>query len=334
MFATPLTAWPATRVKSGPPLAVVATAPGNRWASFSRGGGSVRPVAARESVAVRIRPVTTSPAVKLATTRTLERMNLRNILRDVDATDASLVRLWNRHGEDAVLEIGGDAFDVDRLRQRERALEAAVSAFDAMELLARNIASGSGVACAADDHAAVFGVNLDLIARETRQFRGEHERSRRLVEIDRRRPAGRVGADELTDLFMQREQIAKRIPSGERHDSHRSTIDWRRATCATIARIYSHGFFHPSDATSKRDAHQARERLVPHHGSAPSHAGQQARAHPGADAQHPDAGARGSQVPRGRRRRARCPGRARDAVPLQRRRSFLFHGHVDVRANP
>src|SRR6266850_2705086 len=328
MFATPFTAWPATRVKSGPPPAVVATAPGTRWASLSGGA-----LAARESAAVRIRPVTTSPAMKPAITKTNERTKRRTISRNVDAACASLVRLWNRHAEDAVFQIRGDAVDVDRLRQREGALEAAVSAFDAMELLARKVASGSGGACAADDDAAVFGVNLDLIAREAGQFRGEHERRRRFVEIDRRRPAGCIGADELTDLFMQREQIAKRIPSGERHDSHRSTINWRRATCATIARIYSHGFFHPSDAASERDADQARERLVPHHGPAPSHAGQQARAHPGAHAQHPHAGAGGSQVPRGRRRRARGAGRARDAVPLQRRRSLLLHGHVHVRAD-
>ena len=77
----------------------------------------------------------------------------------------------------------------------------------------------------------------------------------------------------------------------------------------------------------KGHAHQGRERPVPHPRAPPPDAGQQARAHPVPDAQHPHAGARRPEVPRGRRRRARRARRARDAVSLQRRRQLLLHGH-------
>src|SRR5262245_55886712 len=225
MLATPLTACPATRVKSGPPAATVATAPGSRCSALLTGAegpdafdgadaveasGCFSTAAAPESAAVRM--VTATPPTKPAMTKTLERMTRRNILRDVDAADASLVRLGNRDGEDAVLEIGGDALDLDRFGQRERALEAAVSALHAMELLARNIASRAGGARAANDDAAVFRVNLDLLARQAGELRCQDEGGRRFVEIDRRRPAGSVAAHELTNLLVQREQVAERIP--------------------------------------------------------------------------------------------------------------------------
>ena len=77
-----------------------------------------------------------------------------------------------RDRQQAFLEIGGDALDVDRLGQHERAREAAVAALDAVVLLARHLAAG---ALAADDDAAFFGVNLDLVAGEAREFRGQHE---------------------------------------------------------------------------------------------------------------------------------------------------------------
>ena len=224
MLATPLTAWPAMRVKSGPPTRRRRGRLRGRRGDGSaalRGAGSISVRggrSARESEAVRIRPVTTSPAAKPATrARANEDDGCRRITDDFDMRWTTRVgRLRQRHGEDAVLQIGGDALDVDRFRQRERAREAAVAALDPVVLLAGHVfVRGAGAARAADDDAVVFGVDLDLVAGEARQFRGEDELGRRLVEIDRRRPARRVGADELTELLVQREQVAQRIPARE-----------------------------------------------------------------------------------------------------------------------
>src|SRR5436190_24236188 len=50
----------------------------------------------------------------------------------------------NGDGEDAVFQVGFDAFHLDRLGERERPRETAVAALDAMILLARNLAAGAG----------------------------------------------------------------------------------------------------------------------------------------------------------------------------------------------
>ena len=77
-------------------------------------------------------------------------------------------------------------------------------------------------ALAANDDAALFGVDVDVVARQAGDFGRQHEAAGRFVQVDRRVPPGSVGADELPDLFVQREQIAERIPACERHDLHRS----------------------------------------------------------------------------------------------------------------
>jgi hypothetical protein len=63
----------------------------------------------------------------------------------------------------------------------------------------------------------LLGVNLDLIARQARKFRGEHELAGSLIEIDRGSPARRIGADELSNLLVKCEQIAERVPPCEGH---------------------------------------------------------------------------------------------------------------------
>src|SRR5262252_309992 len=83
-------------------------------------------------------------------------------------------------------------------------------------------------------------MDLDLIARESRQFGSQHEFAGGLVQIDWGCPTRRVGTDEMAELFVQCEEIAERIPAGKRHGSHRSTVARGRAICATIARIYGH----------------------------------------------------------------------------------------------
>ena len=85
--------------------------------------------------------------------------------------------------------------------------------FDAVILLARYLAA----AIASNDDAAFFGVDLDLIAPQPGKFGGQDERAVGFIEIHRRRPPRRIGADQLTDLIVKSEQIAQRIPAREGH---------------------------------------------------------------------------------------------------------------------
>src|SRR3954470_17575977 len=226
MFATPLTAWPAMRVKSGPPPAY-AIAPGAGGFDAARcSTGRTGASAARESAAVCIRPVTTRPATNPATTKTKDRVSRRimsSASGDVDAPRAAVARLGYRDGENAVLQIGADRVDGNRLGQREGAGEAAMSAFDAVILLARNVAAGRGRARAADDDAAVLGMDLDLVAAQPGEFRRQYVFARRFVEIDRWSPARGVGADQVPELFVEREDVAQWIPAREGHVFHPST---------------------------------------------------------------------------------------------------------------
>ena len=113
-----------------------------------------------------------------------------------------------------------DPVDVDRLGQREGARKAAVAAFDAVILLAGDVAAGDRGPRPADDDAELFDVDVDLIARQAGQFSGQDELGGGLVEVDRRRPAGRVGADELTECSWS--------ASRSRSESHRVN-----ATCGS-----------------------------------------------------------------------------------------------------
>ena len=80
--------------------------------------------------------------------------------------------LGNRHRQNAILQIGGHASDVDRFGQREGAREAAVAALDAMKLLARRCRGrASATRAPRIDDAAVLGVDVDLIARQARAVR-------------------------------------------------------------------------------------------------------------------------------------------------------------------
>jgi hypothetical protein len=88
------------------------------------------------------------------------------------------------------------------------------------------------VALPANHQARAFGMNFDLIAAQSGQLGREDVRARRLVQIHRRRPARRIGADQLSELFVKRQEIAERIPVAEGHHPECTS------TCATIARIY------------------------------------------------------------------------------------------------
>ena len=86
-------------------------------------------------------------------------------------------------------------------------------ALDAVVLLAGNVSR----ALATNHDAGFLRVDLDLVSSKAGKFGGQYEGAGGLVEIDGWGPAGRVGADELTDLIVEREQIAQRIPPREGH---------------------------------------------------------------------------------------------------------------------
>ena len=224
MFATPFTALAATPVKSGPVVqppdcgVAVVVAGAGRLVVCAAGGSGVDAAAAgpwllsAASPAARARSAIARPAPN---PRTRRRTGTRSPnLRDIDATSAAAASLRDREREEAVFQVGRHLLDVNRLRQDERARERAVSTLDPVVLFARNLRR----AAIAANHDAVFlGVNLDLIAAEARNFGGQDECAGGLVQIDGGRPSGSVGADQLTDLIVKREQIAQWIPARERH---------------------------------------------------------------------------------------------------------------------
>ena len=179
MFATPLTAALATRVKSGP----AATTGGcgrcaSAGAAIGAAGSTLGRWGSRWCVGgrMRVRLVIVSPAANPATIRSDREP--RTASRHVHPPRAAAARLWNRDREQPVLEVGGDRLDVDRLGQHERPREAAVAALDAMVLLAGHLAA----ALAANDDAALLGVDLDVVACESRKLRGQDEGPAGLVQ--------------------------------------------------------------------------------------------------------------------------------------------------------
>jgi elongation factor P len=167
-------------------------------------------------------------------------LNLQShYLRDVHPVNAAAGGFRDRDREKTLFEIRRDPFHVDGFRQCEGTREPAVPALDAMVLLAGHFVSGGPAGARTANHdTVVFGVDLDLIACESRKFRGEDELGGRFVQVDRWRPAGRVSPDKLPDLLVQREQIAQRIPTREGHARIVARFWDARTLCATIARIY------------------------------------------------------------------------------------------------
>src|SRR5581483_2197505 len=203
------------RVKSGTPPGSAGWAPG----AAVRATGAASRTGAGElaalSEATRIRPVTTRPARKLQTASSSEGATRLSMSPHVNVVDAAIARLGQRDGEHAVLQLGRDGFHVDGHRQREGAQEPAVPPFDPMILFARGVGCG-GRPRATDDNAKRIGLDLDVRAREAGHLCDEDEFVRRLVKIHRRRPAGGL-ADERPELFVEREQVSKRIPLRKGH---------------------------------------------------------------------------------------------------------------------
>src|SRR5262245_11519780 len=97
----------------------------------------------------------------------LEETRVSTLLRHVDAPRPAAASFWHRQRQEPFFQIRGDGVDVDGLRQHERAGEATVTAFDPMVLLA-----GDSIrrALAADDHAALLGLNVDVLALQAGKF--------------------------------------------------------------------------------------------------------------------------------------------------------------------
>src|SRR5882762_6713333 len=133
-----------------------------------------------------------------------------------------------------------------------------------MVLFAGNVAPWIGAARAADDDPALFSVDVDLLAREAGQLRGQDVVVRRFVEVDRWRPAGRVGAHQMPELFVKGEQIAQRIPAREGHVSRLARLAACRPYVLALKGYTAiHHAIPTSDQTPERDADQGRQRPVP-----------------------------------------------------------------------
>src|SRR5262249_59001443 len=95
-----------------------------------------------DSPAVRMRPVTTSPALKPAIRSTDDNATrLSMCLGNGNATGASSGSFRERQCQDPVFQIGCHGVDVDRFGQRKSTREASVPALDAMNLLTGNLAA-------------------------------------------------------------------------------------------------------------------------------------------------------------------------------------------------
>ena len=66
---------------------------------------------------------------------------------------------------------------------------------------------------AANGEHLVLQLDLDVVARQAGQLDAEDEAVGGLVEVDGRRPAGRVVRAEAVHPFVQREQVVERIPA-------------------------------------------------------------------------------------------------------------------------
>jgi hypothetical protein len=135
--------------------------------------------------------------------------------RDADFSGTAPSTFRQSDSKNAISEVGRHALHVNRFRQRKRTLKTAVASFDAVILLAGHQTAGS---IATNENAMFFGVDLDLIACKSRNFRQQHVVPGRLVQVDRGIPSRSVGADQLADLLVKCEQIAERVPSRKSHD--------------------------------------------------------------------------------------------------------------------
>ena len=143
MFATPLTPLPAMRVKSGAPTGAkdgAAAARGRRRPARRRAAESPARLSER-----RPHPAGQDEAGAEAGDEKQRRdreSSEHDGSRYVDAACAAVGGFRDRDRQDTVFQIGRHALDVDRLGQHEGARKAAVSAFDAMKLLAGDLAAG------------------------------------------------------------------------------------------------------------------------------------------------------------------------------------------------
>jgi len=90
-----------------------------------------------------------------------------------------------------------------------------VTAFDLVILLAGN-------ACFAPPlkrQPIVVHVDAHLIARQSREFSGEHKCIGGFAEIDGRRPALRTMRRQALEAVLDADEVAERVPARKDHDS-------------------------------------------------------------------------------------------------------------------
>ena len=203
MLATARTVCSATRVKSGPGAAVASRV----RAAASSAARAPRGCATATS-SLRMRPVSTRPAIRPATMKA--RASERRLIigeprrcrvigrsrgcesRSAPARQETSTRRGPRSGAFGTTMVSTPSrrsaailFDVDRRGQGEGARELAVPALDLVVLLAGH----ARVAAALQRDAAVVHLDAHLVARQARQFGGDDERVGGFAQVDGRRPA-------------------------------------------------------------------------------------------------------------------------------------------------
>src|SRR5690606_15021616 len=215
MFVTALTVRSATALKAGAGGALARRAGGGASGAGTVSTDAARAVPAAAVSADRRRPVRTRPAANPVKRSSAARSRRRNTSVHVDAPRTRAGGLRDRDGEHAVLEVRDDAFGVDGGRQREAPEEGAVAALHAVIALARHVQRR---ARALQRELSVVVADVEVLAPQSRQLRGQDVGFRGLDDVDGGRPAGGVLPGEALDPFVDRQQIPERVPACEGHE--------------------------------------------------------------------------------------------------------------------
>src|SRR5690606_13120431 len=93
--------------------------------------------------------------------------------------------------------------------------ERAVAALHAVVALARHV---DGRTRALQRELSVVEADVEVLAPQARELRGQDERFRGLDDVDRRRPAGGVLTGQALHPLVQRQQVPERVPACEGHE--------------------------------------------------------------------------------------------------------------------
>ena len=129
------------------------------------------------------------------------------------------------------MKISRDSIGVNGKWQLERAAERSVPALHTVILLAYRLALGPNTR---QRQPAVEHVDVQMLALEAGQLRGEDVLIGRLVQIDRRHPSRRPGRKAVEPL-LDSKKVPNGVPTRERH---RSMLAQPCSSYARIDRIY------------------------------------------------------------------------------------------------